>query len=103
AQLDRMVPVHRVSDLTNDYVGNHVEREAALIKVVGQGDKRVEALRIAGIFEARTVDAGLGHFVFQITDETAALDRFIDLMRPLGLVDISRSGVVAISRGPKGM
>jgi acetolactate synthase-1/3 small subunit len=103
AQLDRMVPVHRVSDLTNDFADNHVEREAALVKVVGQGDKRVEALRIGGIFKAEVVDAGLEHFVFQITDRSDKLDRFIELMRPLGLIDISRTGVVAISRGPKGM
>ncbi len=103
AQLDRMVPVHRVSDLTDDYAGNFVEREVALVKVAGTGDKRVEALRIADIFKAEVVDAGLEHFVFQITAPSDTLDRFIDLMRPLGMIDLSRTGVVAISRGPKGM
>ncbi len=103
AQLDRLVPVHRVSDLTRETGGNLVERETALVKVVGGGDKRVEALRIADIFKADPVDAGLDYFVFQMTHRPDKLDRFIELMKPLGLVDVSRSGVVAISRGPKGM
>jgi acetolactate synthase-1/3 small subunit len=101
AQLERLVPVRRVSDLTE--IGDFVERELALIKVAGAGDKRVEALRIAGIFEAKVVDAGLDYFVFQMTHRTEKLDRFIDLMQPLGLIDVSRTGVVAISRGPEGL
>ena len=101
AQLERLVPVHRVSDLTE--FGTYVERETALVKVFGSGDKRVEALRIAGIFEAEVVDAGLDYFVFQMTHRSDKLDRFIDLMQPLGLVDVSRTGVVAISRGPEGL
>jgi len=103
SQLDRLVPVHRVSDLTHEYKDNYVEREAALVKVAGGGEKRVEALRIADIFKAEVVDAGLDYFVFQLTHRSDKLDRFIELMKPLGLVDVSRSGVVAISRGPKGM
>jgi len=101
AQLDRLVPVQRVSDLTNEYRGEFVERETALVKVAGKGEQRVEALRIASIFKAEAVDAGLGHFVFEMTHRPDKLDRFIALMRPLGLVDVSRSGVVAISRGEK--
>ena len=97
------VPVHRVSDLTNEYAGNYVERETALVKVAGGGERRVEALRIADIFKAEPVDAGLEHFVFQLTHRPEKLDRFIELMRPLGLVDVSRTGVVAISRGAKGI
>lgn len=103
AQLDRLVPVHRVSDLTAEYAGNFVERECALVKVAGTGDHRLEALRIAGIFKAEAVDTGLEHFVFELSDRPDKLDRFIDLMRPLGLIDVSRTGVVAISRGKKGM
>ncbi|MEO1194422.1 MAG: acetolactate synthase small subunit [Pseudomonadota bacterium] len=103
AQLDRLVPVHRVSDLTNDYRGEYVERETALVKVTGSGDKRVEALRIADIFEAQAVDAGLDHFVFQLTHRPDKLERFIDLMRPLGLIDVCRTGVVAMSRGARGL
>ncbi|GAB5471477.1 MAG: acetolactate synthase small subunit [Rhodospirillales bacterium] len=103
AQLDRLVPVHRVSDLTNDYRGAYVDRETALVKVTGSGDKRVEALRIADIFKAEVVDAGLDHFVFQLTHRPDKLERFIDLMRPLGLVDVCRTGVIAISRGARGM
>jgi acetolactate synthase-1/3 small subunit len=103
AQLDRLVPVHRVVDLTDKYKGEYVERETALIKVACGGDKRVEALRIADIFKAEVVDAGLEHFVFQMTHRSEKLDRFIDLMKPLGLVDVTRTGVVAISRGAKGM
>lgn len=103
AQLDRLVPVHRVSDLTAEFKGEYIERETALVKVAGTGDKRVEALRIADIFKAEAVDAGHDHFVFQMTHRPDKLDRFIELMKPLGLVDVSRTGVVAISRGPKGM
>lgn len=101
AQLDRLVPVYRVSDLTRE--GPSVERELALVKVAGRGNKRVESLRIADIFRARVVDSGPGHFVFEMTGKGEKLNVFIDLMRPLGLVDVSRTGVVAISRGPKGL
>ncbi len=101
AQLDRLVPVHRISDLTNE--GPAVERELALVKVAGTGEKRVESLRIADIFRARVVDSSHDHFVFEMTGKSDKLDVFIDLMQPLGLVDVSRTGVVAISRGPKGL
>ncbi len=97
AQLERLVPVHKVSDLTVD--GPSVERELALIKVGGSGEKRVESLRIADIFRARAVDSTADSFVFEMTGSTEKLDAFIDLMKPLGLVDVSRTGVVAISRG----
>lgn len=100
AQLDRLVPVHRVSDLTIE--GPHLERELALIKVAGSGEKRVESLRIADIFRARVVDSTNGSFVFEMTGKTGKVDAFIDLMEPLGLVDISRTGVVAIARGEEG-
>ncbi len=103
AQLDRLVPVNRVSDLTNEYLGDFVDRETALVKVVGNGEKRVEALRIADIFKAEVVDAGLDHFVFQITHRPDKLERFVNLMRPLGLIDVCRTGVIAISRGARGM
>ncbi|MFP6743834.1 MAG: acetolactate synthase small subunit [Alphaproteobacteria bacterium] len=97
AQLGRLVPVHKVSDLTVE--GAHVERELALIKVTGVGDKRVESLRIADIFRARVVDATNESFVFEMTGNTAKINAFIELMAPLGLADVSRTGVVAISRG----
>ena len=97
AQLERLVPVHRVSDLSAR--GDHVERELALVKVASSGDKRVEALRIADIFRARAVDSTIESFVFEITGSSEKISAFVDLMRPLGLIDISRSGVVAISRG----
>jgi len=101
AQLDRLVPIRSVSDLTME--GPYVERDLALIKVAGAGEKRVEALRIADIFRARVVDAGHDHFIFEMTGRTDKLDTFIELMRPLGLVDVSRTGVVAIARGPEGL
>lgn len=97
AQLDRLVPVHRVIDLTTD--GTSVERELALVKVAGKGEKRVEALRIADIFRARAIDSTNVSFVFEISGATEKLNAFIDLMVPLGLVDVSRTGVVAIARG----
>ncbi len=99
ALLDRLVPVHRVSDLTKD--GPHVAREMALIKVVSTGELRSEALRIADAFRARPVDTTVGSFVFELTGATDKLDAFIELMRPLGLVEVSRTGVVAIARGPR--
>jgi acetolactate synthase-1/3 small subunit len=99
ALLDRLVPVHRVSDLTKD--GPHVAREMALIKVASTGELRSEALRIAEAFRARPVDTTTGSFVFELTGATDKLDAFIELMRPLGLVEISRTGVVAIARGAR--
>ena len=99
AQLDRLVPVHKVSDLT--MVGPHLERELALVKVVGAGDKRVESLRIADFFRAKAIDSSIESFVFEITGSTEKIEAFIQLMEPLGLVEVSRTGVVAIARGGK--
>jgi acetolactate synthase-1/3 small subunit len=96
-QLDRLVPVHRVRDLTIE--GAALERELALIKVRGTGEKRVESLRIADIFRARVVDATIESFVFEMTGSTDKLNAFVALMRPLGLVDVARTGVAAIARG----
>jgi len=101
AQLSRLVPVHRVSDLTVE--GPCVERELALVKVAGKGEIRVESLRIADIFRARVVDSTNTSFVFELTGSAPKLNAFIDLMRPLGLVDVSRTGIVAISRGPSSL
>lgn len=98
AQLRRLVPVHKVSDLTTE--GPAVTRELALVKVAGTGEKRVESLRIADIFRARAVDSSNESFVFEIVGSTDKLNAFIRLMEPLGLVDVSRTGVVAIARGP---
>ena len=97
AQLGRIVPVHEVHDLTVE--GSAVERELALLKVSGSGDKRVEALRLADIFRAHVVDSTLDSFVFQITGTSEKVDAFADLMRPLGLIETARTGVAALSRG----
>ena len=101
AQLQRLVPVHSVSDLTEE--GPHVARELALIKVVGRGESRVESLRIADIFRARAVDSTTESFVFEMTGSTEKIEAFVNLMKPLGLVDVARTGVVAIARGAKGL
>jgi acetolactate synthase-1/3 small subunit len=101
AQIGRLVPVHRVVDWTIDKPG--IEREMALVKVAGTGEKRVEALRMADAFRARPVDTTHTSFVFEITGAKSKIDSFIDLMRPLGLVEVSRTGVAAISRGPDAM
>ncbi|MBC7135278.1 acetolactate synthase small subunit [Oceanibaculum nanhaiense] len=97
AQLDRLVPVHRVADLTAD--GPHVERELALIKVANTGEDRIEALRIADTFRARVLDSTLASFTFELTGTAGKLDAFINLMVALGEVEVSRTGVVAIARG----
>lgn len=96
-QLQRLVPVHSVTDLTVE--GPSLEREMALVKVASIGDKRVEALRIADIFRARVVDATIESFVFEMTGSTEKLNAFIGLMQPLGLADVSRTGIVAMKRG----
>ncbi|KNG94058.1 acetolactate synthase small subunit [Pseudaestuariivita atlantica] len=96
AQLGRLVPVHDVHDLTVE--GATVERELALMRVEGTGEKRVEALRLADIFRANVVDSTLDSFTFQITGTQEKVDAFADLMRPLGMTDIARTGVAALSR-----
>jgi acetolactate synthase-1/3 small subunit len=96
-----MVPVHRVVDMT--IAGPSLERELAMVKVRGKGDNRVEALRLSDAFRARVVDATTESFVFEITGGSEKIDQFINLMLPLGLVEVSRTGVVAIGRGPEGM
>jgi acetolactate synthase I/III small subunit len=101
AQLDRLVPVHKVSDLSIE--GPHLVRELALIKVVGTGEHRVEALRLADAFRARVVDATTGSFVFEMTGNADKIDAFCALMRPLGLAEICRTGAVAIARGTRQM
>jgi len=101
AQLERLVPVFDVVDLTME--GPSIERELALIKVISQGENRIEALRVADIFRARAVDSTLGSFVFEVTGDSGKINAFIDLMRPLGLAEISRTGVVAIARGVEAM
>jgi acetolactate synthase-1/3 small subunit len=100
-QLDRLVPVHRVVDMTLS--GPAIQRELAMVKVRGKGDDRVEALRLADAFRARVIDAGPESFVFEITGASDKIESFIALMVPIGLVEVSRTGVVAIGRGPEGM
>jgi acetolactate synthase-1/3 small subunit len=97
AQLDRLVPVYRVRDLTVE--GPHIERELALVKVNGTGEKRVEALRLADVFRAKVIDAKTDSFVFEVTGNSDKVQTFIGLMENLGLVDVGRSGIVAMSRG----
>jgi len=101
AQLDRLVPVLRVVDLTEE--GPHVARELALIKVAGQGEPRVEALRLADVFRARVVDATTESFVFEMTGAPDKIDAFVELMRPLGLIELARTGVAAMARGASGL
>ena len=99
--LEKVVPVYKVHDLTVE--GAHVERELALVKVVGEGSTRVEALRVADIFRARVVDSTTSSFVFELTGSSEKLDAFIGLMQPLGLIEICRTGVAAMSRGKVGI
>ena len=101
AQLDRLVPVHRVADLSLE--GPHLARELMLIKVVSRGEQRMEALRLADAFRARVVDATTESAVFEMTGAGDKLDAFTALMRPLGLAEVVRTGVVAIARGPRGL
>jgi acetolactate synthase-1/3 small subunit len=100
-QLERMVPVHRVVDLT--LIGEPLERELALIKVAGKGESRIEALRLAEIFRASVIDASTEHFVFEITGRTSKIEQFIQIMTGLGLVEVSRTGIAAMARGAQGM
>jgi acetolactate synthase-1/3 small subunit len=101
SQLQRLVPVHRVIDLTLQ--GQAIERELVLVKVVGKGENRLEAMRLASAFGARTLDATLTSFVFELTGATEEVERFIGTMTVVGLVEVSRTGVAAMSRGTEGM
>lgn len=101
AQLDRLVPVHRVDDLT--VAGSALERELALLKVVGRGEPRLEALRLAQAFGARTLDATLNSFVFEFTGSTDEVERFIKVMGEAGLAEVTRTGIAALSRGVEGL
>jgi acetolactate synthase-1/3 small subunit len=106
-QLERIVPVHRVNDLTviSRELGQErpLERELALVKVAGTGNARVEALRLAEAFGANVIDANTGHFIFEITGRVSKIEQFIAIMAPLGLVEVCRTGVAAMNRGPQGM
>ena len=106
-QLERIVPVHRVTDLTvaarEAGFGKPVERELAMVKVAGKGDSRVEALRLADAFRANVIDANVGHFIFEITGKPSKIDQFLAIMAPLGLVEVCRTGVAAMNRGAEAM
>jgi acetolactate synthase I/III small subunit len=106
-QLERIVPVHRVVDMTITAAEHGhdrpLERELALVKVAGSGDARVEALRLAEAFRANVIDANTGHFVFELTGRVSKIEQFIAIMKPLGLVEVCRTGVAAVNRGPEGM
>jgi acetolactate synthase I/III small subunit len=105
-QLERIVPVHRVVDLTvvaEETSNSALERELALVKVTGTGDARVEALRLADAFRAKVIDANTEHFIFELTGKGTKIDQFIAIMKPLGLTEICRTGVAAMNRGPQGM
>jgi acetolactate synthase I/III small subunit len=97
AQLDRLVPVHKVTDLT--MLGEHIERELALVKVAGVGEHRIEALRLAEVFRANVVDTTISSFVFEVTGASTKIDRFVALMSEIGLVEVARTGIVAMARG----
>ncbi len=99
AQLDRLVPIHRVADLSRE--GPHLARELAMVKVAGTGSNRAESLQIAEAFRARVIDATTNSFVFELTGGTEKLDAFIGLMRPIGLQEVSRTGIAAIARGAR--
>ncbi len=101
AQLEQIIEVRHVRDLTVH--GKHVERELALVKVVCLNDKRIEALRIADIFRARVVDSTLESFVFEVTGDAGKIEAFLDLMRPLGMIDVSRTGIAGIARGKESL
>lgn len=106
SQLDRIVPVHRVVDLTlSEAHGGEgaIERELAVVKVAGTGEDRVEALRIADVFRAKVIDSNIEHFVFEITGKTTKIEKFIQIMGPLGLVEVCRTGVAAMARGKDAM
>lgn len=98
-QLERLVPVHKVTDLT--LTKRALERELAMVKVRGRGENRNDALRLAEAFRARVVDATTESFIFELTGKPEKIDEFVDLMRPIGLIEVSRTGVAAISRGPE--
>ena len=100
-QLERIVPIHKVTDLT--VVGRAIQRELAMIKVRGKGDDRSEALRLAEAFRAKVIDATIESFIFELTGDPKKIDDFVELMRPIGLVEFSRTGVAAITRGKDGM
>lgn len=107
AQLERIVPVHRVVDLTvrARELGQErpIEREVALVKVVSTGEMRAETLRLADAFHAKVVDATVDHFIFEITGKSSKIDQFVSIMKPLGLNEICRTGIAAMNRGPQGM
>ena len=106
-QLDRLVPVHRVTDLTilarRRNQEKPLERELALVKVAGTGDNRIEALRLADAFKATVVDATTEHFIFELTGRTSKIEQFIAIMQPMGLVEVCRTGVAALGRGAEAM
>jgi len=97
AQLERLVNVHKVTDLTE--LGPHVERELALVKVKGTGEHRIEALRLAEVYRAHVIDATITSFIFEVTGTTEKIDKFLELMREIGLVEVARTGVAAMARG----
>ena len=83
--------------------GQAIEHELAMIKVRGVGDQRAKALGIANDFDARVVDDTTESFVFEVSGSTDKIERCIAALLPVGLIEVSRSGIVAITRGVEGM
>jgi acetolactate synthase-1/3 small subunit len=94
AQLGRLVPVQRVVDLGE--AGAWIEREMALLKVAAEGASRVEVLRLAEAGRARVIDGAASPLVFHFAGTPDEVSRFLEQMRPHGLIEVVRTGTVGI-------
>jgi acetolactate synthase-1/3 small subunit len=98
-QLNKLIDVIKVIDFTD---GSGIEREMALIKVTAEDDSRAEVLRIVDIFRSKIIDVTPKSYTIEATGSPAKIDAILDLLRPLGLKELVRTGAVAIGRGAKG-
>jgi acetolactate synthase-1/3 small subunit len=97
-QLNKLVNIIKVSDLTGS---DYVDREMALIKVNAEAASRAEVLRIVDIFRGQVVDVSPTSYTLEITGNDRKIQAVIDLLSPIGIIEIVRTGKVAIARQKK--
>jgi len=99
AQLHKLVEVIEVKDLTRD---KHVERELVLLKVAADASRRTELLEVSNIFRAKVIDMSAEAVIVEATGSEDKIAAFIDMVRPFGIVELARTGKIALARSMNG-
>ena len=99
-QLHKLISVHKITDLTDE---GAIERELVLFKVNAASERRSEIIEIANIFRAKIVDVGKSSLTIEATGAEGKIDALLGLLEHYGIIELVRSGAVAVTRGPKAL